>query len=260
MAHIFRHGTFSSTFGTFVHSLHFLLYTFEMASRKEKMITMLPTKRRQLPPYPFPISHELIRQINILNRPIGTRQTQRIIPTRIQLGIGRDRGTIVAVPPLVVRALPRREGDAGNIAAGRTGTRPAVGLDEQCGGDHDEYDTEDEAGESDDCVTKAGEEGRGNAEEVGGESLHGGEATQESVAHASEVGEVINEGCEADEAVDDNVEEEPQQHLHVARATALLGGIDVLAEEEVPIDGNVGQTGADEAEDPPRGTDANVLG
>ena len=78
-------------------------------------------------------------------------------------------------------------------------------------------------------------EGGGNAK-----ALDGTESAQEAVDHAPEVGEVIDEEGEANQAVHNYVKEEPVQHLEVAEAHPLVQDVDVLAEEQLPVDADVG--------------------
>ena len=63
------------------------------------------------------------------------------------------------------------------------------------------------------------------------------------------MGEDINKGGEANQVVDNNVEEEPEQHLEMAEEHPFVRGVDVAAGEQLPIDADVCDAYANEVKD-----------
>lgn len=177
---------------------------------REEVVAVLPAVRGKLLPYPLPIRHELVRQIDLLYGAVRARHRQRVISARVQLRVGRDAGAVVAVPPLIVLPGPGGERHAGDVPTAGAGACSALVVHKQRGRDEDEHDAEDEPRESHEEVPETGPEGGGDAEEVRGEALDRAQAAQEAVHHPAEVREVVDEGGEADEAVDDDVEQQPQ--------------------------------------------------
>lgn len=110
------------------------------------------------------------------------------------------------MPPLIVLAGPRWERYARDVPTAGTWTLPRIQIHEDAGGYHDENDAQYKAGETDEYVAQARPKRHRDAEEVGREAFHRAQSAKEPIHHPAEVGEVIDEGGQTDEAVNHYVE------------------------------------------------------
>ena len=171
---------------------------------------MLPAELGQLLPEPLRIADGVPGEVDVnLLLPVRAEQQEALVQAGAVVpgDVPGNPVAVVAVPPLAVLVGPERHGDAAQVPAPGAGGGPAVAVYEEAGADHDEDDGKDEAEEPDAVVPDPGAAAVGLAEEVHVEAIDDREAAEEAVHHPPQVGEVVDEGGETNEAVDHHVQD-----------------------------------------------------